>query len=201
MGPTGRRRPSMAIAGAGALSLAVGALGACGGATPQGAEAIRDYSQVGDCLRPDESTLESFLQAECDSAEATVEIIDMVRSEGAGSSPVCPPGTDLLVDVEQGPVVDGDIAAVPQTWCLRNLEAPHPGDPGEGGGELVPDDCFAIDTAGEIGEVACDGAGRTPPQHQLLAIEDTAEACPTNTTDPIELNSSPRRFLCASAAT
>jgi hypothetical protein len=122
----------------------------------------------------------------------------MVRDAGAESSPVCPVGTDLLVDGEQGPVVDGDIAAVPQTWCLRNLEGPHPGDPGEGGGELVPRDCFAVDAAGEVSEAACDGRGRTTPERRLLAIEETVDDCPAAATDQIELNSHPPRVLCAS---
>jgi hypothetical protein len=175
------------------------ALAGCGHDTPEGATAIQDYSQVGDCLRPDPSTLEGFLQADCDSPGATVEIVEMVRNAGAESSPVCPAGTDLLVDGEQGPVVDGDIAAVPQTWCLRNLEAPHPGDPGQGGGELVPGDCFAVDTAGEIDEAACDGQGRTAPEYRLRSVEETADACHGEATEQIELNSYPPRVLCATA--
>ena len=193
--------PSFATFAGATLALGLGGLGlaGCGQDTPEGATAIREYSQVGDCLRPDPSTLEGFLQADCDNPDATVKIVEMVRDAGAESSPVCPAGTDLLVDGEQGPVVDGDIAAVPQTWCLRNLEAPHPGDPGQGGGELVPRDCFAVDAAGEISESACDGRGRTAPEHRLLAIEGSSDGCPDDTTDPIELNSYPPRVLCAAA--
>jgi hypothetical protein len=173
------------------------ALAACGQDAPKGASAIREYSKVGDCLRPDPATLEGFLQADCDNPDATVTIVDMVRDGSAESAPLCPAGTDLLVDGEQGPVVDGDIAAVPQTWCLRNVDAPHPGDPGQGGGELVAGDCFAIDAAGEISEAACDGGGRTTPQYRLLAIEERAADCPSDTAHPIELNSYPPRVLCA----
>lgn len=190
----------MRAGAAGLAGIASLALLACGQDTPPGAEAIQDYSEVGDCLRPDPATLDGFIQADCDNAGATVEIVEMVRTAGAEAPPVCPPGTDLLVDGEQGPVVDGDIAAVPETWCLRNLEPPHPGDPGQGGGELVPDDCFAIAADGEITEVACDGGGRTQPEHRLLAIEETEEGCPAGTADPIELNSYPPRVLCAAAA-
>jgi hypothetical protein len=186
--------PAALVAGP-ALALA---LAACGQDTPDGATAIHEYSQVGDCLRPDPSTLDGFLQADCDHPDASVEILEMVRDAGAASSPVCPAGTDLLVDGEQGPVVEGDIAAVPQTWCLRNLEGPHPGDPGEGGGELVPRDCFAVDAAGEISEAACDGRGRTTPERRLLAIEETVDDCPAAASDQIELNSHPPRVLCAS---
>jgi hypothetical protein len=189
-------RTTIAAALAAGLGLA---LATCGQDTPEGATAIRDYSQEGDCLRPDPATLEGFLQTDCDSADATAKIVEMVRDAGAESSPLCPAGTDLLVDGEQGPVVDGDIAAVPQTWCLRNLEAPHPGDPGQGGGELVPRDCFTVDAAGEISEAACDGRGRTAPEHRLLAIEERERDCPTETADPIELNSYPPRVLCAAS--
>lgn len=186
--------------GAGLAALASVALVACGQETPPGAEAINEYSEVGDCLRPDPATLEGFLQAGCDHPDATVEIIEMVRTAGVESPPVCPPGTDLLVDGEQGPVVDGDIAAVPETWCLRNLEPPHPGDPGEGGGELVTEDCFVIAEDGEISEVACAGGGQSRPQHRLLAVAAAADECPAGTRDPIELNSYPPRVLCAAPA-
>jgi hypothetical protein len=192
----GRKRRASRTLGV-TLGASLIALAACGRDTPEGATAIQTYSQVGDCLRPDPATLEGFLQADCDSPDASVEIVEMVRDGSAESSPVCPSGTDLLVDGEQGPVVDGDIAAVPQTWCLRNLEAPHPGDPGQGGGELVPRDCFAVDAAGEISESACDGRGRTAPEHRLLSIEEAGDDCPDGATDPIELNAYPPRVLCA----
>jgi hypothetical protein len=183
-------------------AVAVLALGACGGDTPDGAEEISNYSQVGDCLQPDPGSLDRFLQADCGGDDATVEIIEMVDSAGMEPPPVCPAGTDLLVDGEQGPVVDGDIAAVAQTWCLRNLAAPHPGDPGMGGGELVLDDCFAIDARGSITEAPCDPTPGSPTaEHRLVAVADTADSCPAGAagsdTEPIELNSAPRQVLCA----
>ena len=181
---------------AGLTGVASVVLAACSQTSPPGAEAIDQYSDVGDCLRPDTGRSQGFLQADCDDPEATVEIIEMVGALGLESPPLCPPGTDLLVNGEQGPLVDGDIAAVPETWCLRNLEPPHPGDPGQGGGELVPGDCFAIAENGEITEVPCTG-GSARPEHRLLANERTAEACPAETADPIELNAIPPRVLCA----
>ena len=193
-----RRTKGTAIA-AGLLGLVPLLLAACGGDTPDGAEEISDYSQVGDCLRPDPDSLDRFLQADCGSDAATVEIIEMVDSAGMEPPPVCPAGTDLLVDGEQGPVVDGDIAAVRQTWCLRNLDGPHPGDPGMGGGELVLDDCFAIDARGAITEAPCEPEPGDPTaEHRLVAVADTPDACPAGTdTEPIELNSAPRQVLCA----
>lgn len=193
----GRRVTAIGLAGA--LAVLAGPTG-CSQQTPEGAERITDYSQVGDCLQPARDRSERFLQASCDGPEATVEIVDMVTDQGdpgGESSPVCPPGTDRLVESEQGPVDDGEIAAPPQTWCLRNLEAPHPGDPGKGGGELHPDDCFTIDTTGGVAEEPCGGGGAAD-RYRLLAVEELPGACPAGAVEPVELDGLTPRVLCAS---
>jgi hypothetical protein len=164
---------------------------------PQGTQQVDELSEVGDCLGPDPQRSGGYTQRDCDDPEATGEIVEMVTDMGLGSPPLCPPGTDELVDAEQGPVVDGDIASLPQTWCLRNLDPPHPGDPGVGGGEMVEQDCFTVDPAGTIQEVACDGSGPAPPQHRLVGISETVDGCPPGTVEPIELTSFPAQVLCA----
>jgi hypothetical protein len=53
----------------------------------------------------------------------------------------CPDDSDIAVrtkTVGLGAVSDS------QVYCLRNLKAPHPGDPGGGGGGLVVDDCVFV---------------------------------------------------------
>jgi hypothetical protein len=194
----------------------LGAMAACGGGgdgdAPDGSHTIDELSAVGDCLAPAAADGDSFVQADCGGDVATVEILDMVPA--GDTAPLCPIGTDLLVDGRQGAVVDGDIAALVETWCLRNLAAPHPGDPGAGGGELIEGDCFAVAEDDTITEASCAGTpapapttGTTPttagratppaPQHRLLALVERPEDCPVETSDPIELTSFPPRVLCA----
>jgi hypothetical protein len=164
---------------------------------PQGTQAVDVLSEVGDCLGPDPQRSSGYTQRGCDDPGATHEIVEMVTDMGLGNPPLCPPGTDELAPARQGPVVDGDIASLPQTWCLRNLDPPHPGDPGMGGGEMVEQDCFTVDAAGTIQEVACDGSGPAPPQHRLVGISETVDGCPPGTAEPIELTSIPPQVLCA----
>jgi hypothetical protein len=178
-----------------AVLLVLALLAGCGDDVPEDARRIDDYSTVGDCLRQDGDDPETFRQAGCGDG-ATVEIVAMVDGNGP-ASPVCPEGTDVVVDGQQGPIDDGDITGVAQTWCLRNLAPPHPGDPGVGGGELVQGDCFSVETDGSIAEAPCDGSGAVVPRHRLLARVPTAGECPDGTAEPIDLNSSPVEVLCA----
>jgi hypothetical protein len=183
-----------------ALGLAgsMASLVACGQEQlPEGSQQVEELAEVGDCLGPDAGRQGSYRARGCDDPEATHEIVEMVTDIGPGNPPLCPPGTDEVVDAEQGHVVDGDIASLPQKWCLRSLEPPHPGDPGVGGGELVEQDCLVVDAGGTIGEVACDGSGPAPPQHRLVGIADTVDGCPPGTVEPIELDTFPTQFLCA----
>jgi hypothetical protein len=176
--------------------LLVGMTGCGQDDVPEGTQQVDEMSEVGDCLGPDSTRQGGYVQRACDDPAATGEIVEMVTDMGLGTPPICPAGTDELVDAEQGPVVDGDVASLPQTWCLRNLDPPHPGDPGAGGGELMEQDCIAIGTAGDITEVACDGSGAAPPQHRLLAVTDAVDSCPPRTVDPIETTSFPPTVYC-----
>jgi hypothetical protein len=162
---------------------------------PRDAQPAAEPTEVGDCLGRDPRRAGGYTPRRCDDAESTHEILAMVTDLGRADRPLCPPGTDELLPAEQGPVVDGDIASLPQTWCLRSLEPPHPGDPGMGGGELVEQDCI-VDAAGAIDEVPCDGRGPAPPQHRLVGVVEVAEACPPGTVEPVELDVTPPQVLC-----
>jgi len=151
---------------------------------PEGSRRVDEMSDVGDCLGPDPDRQGGYVQRDCDGHDATGEIIE--RVVGFARPPFCPPGTDELVDAEQGMVVNGDIASLPQVWCLRNLEPPHPGDPGMGGGELLEQDCID-DAVGRVREVSCDGTGGVPPRYRVLAVITTIEgACPPETIERID---------------
>lgn len=61
--------------------------------------------------------------------------------------------------------------------CIRNLEPPHPGEPGGGGGlGIVVGDCVSArpsstgDGEQDIDETRCDGTGTHPPTHQVTSI-------------------------------
>jgi hypothetical protein len=183
-----------------ALVLAGAACGA--GDPPAGSEKVVRPSAVGDCLRPDPDRAGGFLQADCEGAGATVEIVDVVGERGSGAR--CPAGTDALADAAAGPVSGGKIEGTAAVWCLRNLEAPHPGDPGMGGGELAPGDCFVLAEEAaegrgpEVTEVPCAGGGEAP-EFRLVASATRSEDCPASGAEPIELSRPRLTVLCAEA--
>jgi hypothetical protein len=182
------------------MALVVALAAACGsGNPPAGSEKVAEASSVGDCLRPDPNRSGGYLQASCEGDQATVEIVDV--AEGRGAAPRCPAGTDVLVDAATGPVSGGKIEGGPAVWCLRNLEAPHPGDAGMGGGELVAGDCFVLDEEGVVvAEVPCEG-GATPADYRLLATASRSEDCPATGAEPIELERPRLIVLCAEPLT
>lgn len=94
----------------------------------------------------------------CDAGVATVIAI----------ADPCPAPTDLVVDIGQG-----------RTACLRNHRAPHPGDPGMGGGVVRAGDC-----------VTSDGRERpcTTKGWYGRAVAVVPERCPAGTRDALELS-------------
>jgi hypothetical protein len=186
------------------LAVACVLAGACGNEPPAGSEKVERPSAVGDCLRPDPAREGGLLQAGCEGAAATYEITAIVEARGAG--PYCPAGTDVVADGAEGAVSGGEIDAPVSVWCLRNLAPPHPGDPGAGGGELVPDDCFVVGepsdaTRGtsQVAEVPCTGG--PAPQYRLRSTATRSEDCPAKGSTPIEVTSPQEVVLCAAAVT
>jgi hypothetical protein len=74
----------------------------------------------------------------CDTAQALSKIVALTAS--GRSLTRCPRETDGIVDVPAS-------LAQPErhSACVRNLSAPHPGDPGKGGGILRAGDCVYIE--------------------------------------------------------
>ncbi|MEU5341947.1 hypothetical protein AB0H18_14105 [Streptomyces sp. NPDC020766] len=61
--------------------------------------------------------------------------------------------------------------------CVRNLKAPHPGEPGEGGMEIRVGDCLeASDTGDRYEEVPCEG--EVLPDVKVIGEPDLDNHCP-----------------------
>ncbi|MEU4199479.1 hypothetical protein AB0F64_05955 [Streptomyces sp. NPDC026294] len=125
-----------------------------------------------------------FYQVSCRSERAAALVLS--RHDGPqAQGPLCPERTDFVLHIsERRPASDenGD-GAVPQGYaCMRNLEAPHPGDPGGGGGpRTIVGDCVRPSRQGEVQETACDGTGARAPQFTVTAAVRSRSACPADT--------------------
>ena len=76
----------------------------------------------------------SFTEVPCTGERAAARVV--ARHDGTvRDGPRCPEATDFVLHIsEQRPASDEDgDGAVPQGYaCMRNLQPPHPGDPGGG---------------------------------------------------------------------
>ncbi|MEU1211253.1 hypothetical protein ACFYSH_33045 [Streptomyces sp. NPDC005791] len=137
---------------------------------------------------------EVFREVWCGSEKAAARVL--ARYAGAPSDgPACPPTTDFVLHIAQsgptvppapslsGPQPSSSSPAVPPGYaCMRNLESPHPGDPGRGGGPLtVVGDCVYSFREGEVRETACDGSGERSPQFEVGSAVARRALCPDST--------------------
>jgi hypothetical protein len=136
-----------------------------GGATP----AVLTWT-VGACVRRQERAL---ALADCAAASGRVLAIG-VRASGA--EPRCPADTDEFASITHG-----------RTACVRNLRAPHPGDPGQGGGVLRAGDCVVL-RGGEWPCAQGDWYGR------VVARAGSARDCPRATLETLGIRRGP--VLC-----
>lgn len=129
-----------------------------------------DCSSRGDVVR----------EVSCRSEKAAARVL--ARYTGAPSEgPACPPPTDFVLHISRSS--PSQEAAVPGGYaCMRNLESPHPGDPGQGGGPLtVVGDCVYGSREGEVRETACDGSGERPPEFEVGSAVKRRGLCPDTT--------------------
>ncbi|MFE0100255.1 hypothetical protein [Streptomyces sp. NPDC059009] len=136
---------------------------------------------VGACSSRGQRT---FTEVSCGSERAAARVV--ARHDGKVSEgPLCPARTDFVLHIsENRPAVDEDgDGEVPQGYaCMRNLEAPHPGDPGGGGGpRTVVGDCVYGVGRGEVRETACSGAGNRKPQYRVRVAVSDRSKCPADT--------------------
>jgi hypothetical protein len=141
----------------------------------------------------------SFTEVPCTSERAAARVV--ARHEGqVAQGPVCPATTDFVLHIsETKPAADEDgDGAVPQGYaCMRNLEPPHPGDPGGGGGpRTIVGDCVYGTGKGQVRETACDGKGVKPPEYKVTSAVGERSLCPSVTALYVQLGGS-RSVGCA----
>ncbi|MFD9421542.1 MULTISPECIES: hypothetical protein [unclassified Streptomyces] len=146
-------------------------------------------------------------EVSCRSEKAMARVL--ARHLGAATAgPSCPPPTDFVLHISE----TGDSARSRLTRgyaCMRNLEPPHPGDPGQGGGPLTRvGDCVRHsrggtgggedtgEVVGEVEETACDGSGARAPEFEVMSAVRLRARCP-DTTDLVVTLGGDRAVGCA----
>ncbi|MFE9394610.1 hypothetical protein [Streptomyces flavidovirens] len=125
-----------------------------------------------------------FREVSCASEKAAARVL--ARHEGLqADGPACPPRTDFVLHIsESRPAFDEDgDGSVPRGFaCMRNLEEPHPGDPGKGGGpRTVVGDCLYTARKGQVKETPCDGSGERAAEYEVVAAVQRRAQCPPAT--------------------
>lgn len=131
-----------------------------------------------------------FREVSCGGERAVARVLS--RYEGPpADGPVCPEATDFVLYVsENRPAADedGDGAVARGYACMRNLQPPHPGDPGGGGGPYtVVGDCLTGSREGQVRETACDGSGEARPEYRVVRAVQRRAQCPASTDLYVEL--------------
>ncbi|MEV4919180.1 hypothetical protein AB0K47_20515 [Streptomyces tirandamycinicus] len=136
----------------------------------------------------------------CTSEKAAARVI--ARHDGRRrDGPSCPAVTDFVLHIsEHRPERDEDgDGSVPRGYaCMRNLEPPHPGDPGGGGGpHTVVGDCLRTAREGQVKETACDGSGAHRPEFRVVSAVGDRSRCPASTDLFVELPAGEAPVGCA----
>ncbi|MFG3258129.1 hypothetical protein [Streptomyces sp. NPDC048172] len=164
-----------------------GASGGRGGGA--GADDDRTFLARGECATGNRQRVE---EVGCDTERAAARVL--ARHEGSpAKGPRCPERTDFVLHItERLPDADEDgDGAVPRGYaCMRSLEAPHPGDPGHGGGaRTVVGDCvYTASRETEVRETPCaPRAGKRAPEFKVVRRVAERAACPADTALYVDL--------------
>ncbi|MFE9552808.1 hypothetical protein ACFYOD_04890 [Streptomyces sp. NPDC006703] len=143
-----------------------------------------------------------FHDVACTSERATARVL--VRRDGTaakGAAVACPLNTDFVLYVAESPpaAAEGGGGSVARGYaCMRNLEAPHPGDPGAGGGPYtVVGDCVYDAGRELVKETACDGSGVNAPQFKVVSAVARRSDCPASTALYVQLTGGEGAVGCA----
>ncbi len=175
-----------------------GASGAEGTLSPVSApRPTPTFLDTGGCAaREGAASSPAFLEVSCTSERAAARVL--VRRAGAvaaGAAVDCPLTTDFVLYVSEGAPAARGYA------CMRNLEAPHPGDPGGGGGPFtVVGDCVYATGPDQVRETPCDGSGVRAPQHRVASAVARRGLCPPGTTLYVQLDGPQAPVGCARRA-
>jgi hypothetical protein len=132
----------------------------------------------------------SFTEVPCTSERAAARVVARYDGDPA-HGPACPETTDFVLHISPAGTVPRGYA------CMRNLEPPHPGDPGGGGGpRTIVGDCVYSAGKGEVRETACDGKGPHAPQYKVTSAVARRSQCPAPTALYVQLGGS-RPVGCA----
>ncbi|OKK07755.1 hypothetical protein AMK26_01325 [Streptomyces sp. CB03234] len=173
-----------------AAALTTGCEQASGGAPVGFEETSTGYGEL--FLGPGECSTRGrdFREVPCGSERAVARVLTRFAGPPA-DGPVCPRTTDFVLHVsENRPAADEDgDGAVPRGYaCMRNLQPPHPGDPGGGGGPYtVVGDCLYGSRKGQVKETACDGSGAERPEYRVVEAVERRSRCPASTDLYVEL--------------
>ncbi|MEV5954393.1 hypothetical protein AB0M11_11565 [Streptomyces sp. NPDC051987] len=127
-----------------------------------------------------------FTEVPCSSERAAARVT--ARHDGAvADGPACPATTDFVLHI--GAQGTGGAGRIPQGYaCMRDLQPPHPGDPGGGGGpRTIVGDCLYGSGHGQVRETACDGSGKRKPVYRVVRAVASRDACPASTALYVQL--------------
>ncbi|MEV6024267.1 hypothetical protein [Streptomyces sp. NPDC052036] len=176
------------------LTAALAAAGLCGCQSPSGAARDRpgggtpspaasgfgaEFLAVGECSSFGTT---SFTEVSCTSERAAARVVARFDGGPPDGGPACPATTDFVLHISAS-------GAVPRGYaCMRNLEPPHPGDPGGGGGpRTIVGDCVYGAGKGEVRETACDGKGGHAPEYRVTSAVSRRSQCPPSTALYVQL--------------
>lgn len=125
-------------------------------------------------------------RVDCDDPKAKAKVLKVTAKRttaafGMRSEPDCPEGTDGVTNVT---ITEG--STVHYEACVRNLEGPHPGDPGAGGALLSVGDCVSDGSFGFGKEKPCTGDDW---YGKVIARVESEAACPAQTLETMKLRS------------
>jgi hypothetical protein len=114
--------------------------------------------KAGQCVTPagrvGDQEGKTFRRTGCDASDAAAKVTKMTASGRLTGSPTdCPEDTDAIVGIDQS---HSRLNLTANVACVRNIDPPHPGDVGQGGGMFRAGDCIPDpDRSSTLKETPC----------------------------------------------